>query len=617
MTRRTRYFIFRMLFIGAVAALWYWQYVQFINGDSFSLGVPADNRRLAAFATEFFARLMVLQFSVIAVLTPLYTAGAIADEKERKTLEYLFATDLANREIVLSKVASRLLNLTLIVMTGVPIVGVIQLLGGIDPNLVVAGFAATALSMLSLGCFGILCSVYARKSRNAIIVTYLGLVVFLALGYLVEGVYAMAFPMGGSRATPSPEQVFWREVVLYVNGGNLPLALWSFNLEWAAGKPVADLTVKYFVRFAGFHLVISGVCLAWSIAKLRAVALEQSMEVNRRTAVERRARRHWRLGRFPMVWKEVFVDSGLGLNRFGKIAFGLVFILSMLPAIYIWYDYYSHGSNYNTYGSTPGLLGSLAYRYRPTFGTHLNPWARLTGTVVATLMLLAVAVRASTSISGERDKDTMDALLASPLNSHDILFAKWLGCILSVRVFFWWLGLIWAIGVLTGALDPVAPALVFASWLVYASAYAGIGLWYSTASRTSMRSMTYTLLTCIAVSGGHWAAWFCCLPLGLVGLGLEQFQAALTPPFVLYWFSAGPQELNGVGREELMGVLSLCSLLLWGVACLLLWTFCRGHFRRLTARYSRQRPRLGVMDKPPLLPYEPVRPQGWGMLEEG
>ena len=54
-------------------------------------------------------------------------------------------------------------------------------------------------------------------------------------------------------------------------------------------------------------------------------------------------------------------------------------------------------------------------------------------------MLLAVAVRASGSISGERDKQTMDGLLTTPLDGHTILLAKWVGAILSVRWGWVWL----------------------------------------------------------------------------------------------------------------------------------------------------------------------------------
>ena len=78
-------------------------------------------------------------------------AGSIAEEKDRKTLEFLLATDLRNREIILSKLGARLANLLLFILTGLPILSILQFLGGVDPNLVLAGFAATFLTMAGLG----------------------------------------------------------------------------------------------------------------------------------------------------------------------------------------------------------------------------------------------------------------------------------------------------------------------------------------------------------------------------------------------------------------------------------------------------------------------------------
>src|SRR5438105_13980589 len=98
---------------------------------------------------------------LVALVAPGYTAGAIAEEKDRRTLEAVLATDLRNREIVLSKLVVRLANLTLMLLTGLPIWALLQFLGGIDPDLVLAGFLATGVTMASLASLSILNSVYA------------------------------------------------------------------------------------------------------------------------------------------------------------------------------------------------------------------------------------------------------------------------------------------------------------------------------------------------------------------------------------------------------------------------------------------------------------------------
>src|SRR5262249_49386495 len=130
---------------------------------------------------------------LIGFLTPAYTAGAIAEEKDRKTLEFLLATDLRNREIVLSKLTARYANLTLLLLTALPILSIMQFMGGVDPNLLLVTFAALALTMASLAGFAILSSTLARKARDAIALTYLG-----AIGYVVlSGVsWLLLLPVG-------------------------------------------------------------------------------------------------------------------------------------------------------------------------------------------------------------------------------------------------------------------------------------------------------------------------------------------------------------------------------------------------------------------------------------
>ena len=106
---------------------------------------------MAAFSASFVVTFLGLQMLLMAVLTPAYTAGVIAEEKDRGTLEFLLATaDLNNSEIILSKLAARLANLLLTLLTGLPILCFLQFLGGTDPLLVLAGFAATAIMMVGL-----------------------------------------------------------------------------------------------------------------------------------------------------------------------------------------------------------------------------------------------------------------------------------------------------------------------------------------------------------------------------------------------------------------------------------------------------------------------------------
>ena len=147
---------------------------------------PAEKAR---FASSFFTAFLGIQFTVVLLVTPTYTAGAIAEHKERRTLDFLLATDLTNREIVMGALAARLGNLLLLMITGLPIVSLLEFLGGVDPELLLASFAATIMMTLSLGGVSILISVNSRTSLGALFGTYLAIVLLLSISAVVPGLW--------------------------------------------------------------------------------------------------------------------------------------------------------------------------------------------------------------------------------------------------------------------------------------------------------------------------------------------------------------------------------------------------------------------------------------------
>jgi ABC-type transport system involved in multi-copper enzyme maturation permease subunit len=601
LSRRGRNISLRCLYAGALAIVLFWLYQDTMTVSNRLPGPPPTGARLLAltplsspptraklladFAEQFFTLYMIIQFGFVLVLTPVYAASSIAEEKDRKTLEFLLATDLANREIILSKVVSRLATLALVVMTGLPILSILQFLGGVDPELLLAGFAATGLTMLSLVCLSVLASVYARKPRDAILLTYFTLALYIGLGYLAQQL--LAYPALADTA------LGWGDKPLTVgslingfNAGNVPIVLNELRTSWSAGKALGPLIGGVLRGYLIFHGLVAAVCTGWAVLRVRTVALRQSTEKRKSSAINRRPRIRPRLAIKPMVWKEVFVEPGFRLTWMGWIVAGVFVIISLLPALWIFAQETGSALAYTQPWGRPWSRNMLPGR--------INEWIRMTGTILGCLMLLGVAARASTSISGERDRDTMDALLASPLQSHDILFGKWLGSLLSVRWAWLWLWLLWVVAICAGGLHPLSTILFGVAWLVYASVFAGIGLWFSTSCRTSMRATLCTLATTAMVGAGHLGIWFCCLPVGIFQMGGEfmGIQAALTPPAVLYWVSASLDELGDNSTGDVKIILCYFTLFLWALAGLFLWTITRSRFRRITSRMPYHRPDL-------------------------
>jgi hypothetical protein len=64
---------------------------------------------------------------------PAATAGAICVDRARGTLTHMLATDLSDPEIILGKLAARLLPVLGLVAFSWPLLALSSLLGGIDP----------------------------------------------------------------------------------------------------------------------------------------------------------------------------------------------------------------------------------------------------------------------------------------------------------------------------------------------------------------------------------------------------------------------------------------------------------------------------------------------------
>lgn len=145
--RRGRVFLLRSVYALFIFLLLVWIWISW--GREYASRTD-QTRDLARLAETFFFTFAIIQFFCVLLLTPGYVAGCIADDKERRTLEFLLATDLANREIVFGKLVARIGNLLLFLLTGLPVLSLIQFFGGIDPTLLLLTFAGTGLTMLGL-----------------------------------------------------------------------------------------------------------------------------------------------------------------------------------------------------------------------------------------------------------------------------------------------------------------------------------------------------------------------------------------------------------------------------------------------------------------------------------
>jgi ABC-type transport system involved in multi-copper enzyme maturation permease subunit len=560
--RRNRYFLLRM---GYAALLIFFLFITYREFDWQNLSAQDRYLRMAE---SYFFKFIVIQFIAVALLTPAYVAGAIADEKERGTLEFMLATDLRNREIVLSKLVSRLANLTLFVLTGLPILSFLQFLGGIDPNLLLAGFLATFITMFSMAGFSIFASVHFKRSRDAVVIAYLGPVVYVALGWLgffVKSSYpTVSSPIGWGSFSLS-----LADVIDLFNAGNLPLAFASVQMAMYSGR-IEYVLWPVLRNFVIFHVVVGLGFTICAVMRLRVIALRQASNTPQKSRILERSRPA--VWDDPVLWKEIYVDNRGRTSWLARLIMGILFTLT---------------------------VGAVLWAMAMADGEPrvVSAWVTISGTAVACLSILGVSVRAACCITGERDKNTFDFLLTTRLDSDAILWAKFLGCMLSLRRPLIWLGIIWGLGVIGGALQIWEIPLLLVPILIYAAVFSMVGLCFSMESRSAMRATIFTVMSVVGISVGHWLFTLCCA-VGARGgggnfEGLIKFQAAMTPPVVIgvcHVFGFEYRSYGGHMLEEFFGY-GFAGLLLYTVGGIFFWITVLGQrFREITNREPRTHP---------------------------
>jgi hypothetical protein len=440
------------------------------------------------------------------------------------------------------------------------------------------------------------------------------------------------------------------------NAGNFIAAIFRLGFQVNSGTPLDQVLPSLLRNYAIFHGLLIVLWPLLAVWRLRTIALREASRPAQAGRRQLRTKRRGRVGLQPILWKEVVVEGNLRLNALGRIIVVVLVALSFFPVVIIttWnYDVETQillviviffvslpflvllGRLFRGYrGASLTLVGLVFliaglglvgfYLGSVPFSTG-NSWeqmtqainvtqVRLAGTIVACLLLMTVAVRAAGGITGERDRQTLDGLLTTPLDSDTILFGKWLGAILSVRRGWIWLGAIWGLGVVTGSLYPLAAAQMVLTWFVYAAFLASLGLWFSTFCRNTLRSTVGTLICTTVIGGGHLFCMMCCSPLfffvGSIPSAVEwlgHFLLSVTPPAVLgYLLPTHPGDLERPwSRHNLGEVLNQFSFAVLGTtlwACLAagLWLLASSRFRQLAGRAIRTQPILRTRnDLPP------------------
>ncbi len=373
------------------------------------IGTPGGGtlRDLAQAGAGAFGIVAVGQIALICLLTPIFMAGAIAQEANPRTWDILLTTPLNALQIVLGNLFGRLFFILALLLSSLPLFLFVQAFGGVPGRAIVLSYLVAAVSALVVASIAVTLSVTRTAGRRAVFAFYVSVIVYLVITWLIDVQLRTTLSVGGIAAsttimTPlnpflALESLLQANRYVAVDPGPDAIGL----VRWWKGSPIA--------AFVWTGIAVSGLLIVFSTARLRVIGgkvgqlpwYRRWFGLGARTGEGRPARSP---GTNPIAWRETSSRSigtvGL-LGRWGFVAAAIIVTIGLL------WLFHTGGISLTTLRQT--VLGVVVAE-------------------VAIVVLAAVNMSA-TAVSREREDGTLDIILTTPIQPGPYLAGKLRGLI--------------------------------------------------------------------------------------------------------------------------------------------------------------------------------------------
>jgi len=534
-------------------------YSSFVTG--FDLTHPFASSPLMAprdqqnFANWFMIACLAVQMVGLFLVVPVVVADAIAREKENRTLEFLFVTELHDWEIIAGKLFSRLAYLVGILLAALPILAITQLFGGVDIEHIGFGYGMLLSSLFVVGATSMFCSVTAESVVGATVSAYAA-----AFGY---GILEMCCLSGALTQGAN-----WM-ATLVVTCVNVFLGLIVFSASIHELRPRAKRlgpTIPI-VRTAPRTIVAPPADAPPRIPNRAPLPRTGTLDRIRRSLPT--VYENW-----PLLWKETCQYASAWRWEAVRQALLAAVIVPIVLAIVLYLLLIPTAPARTGIGTAVNMLGE--------FGRVI---VSVLTVMLAILMGLIVLRHAASSVTREREKDTLSGLLTLPIERERILEAKWLGGFVGWCPALITLAGVLVFGVVTGGVS-IPRAFVLACAVAAPLEFvASLGLWLSVTCRTSMRANLAAVLCLLLVAAGP-VIVVNYIEMAAPGYGRfgnrmdEHILTASMPPVAwvrtIFGAAQSPEEASAELTAILWGALGYSS------GAWLLWRDARHRFRRLS-----------------------------------
>jgi len=341
-SKRKRDLFIRCIYLGVMIAVVLFALAS--SGDAAGTSLA----KLTKTSSKIFEQMSYLQLGLVALLAPIFTAGAITQEKDSQTYDILLTTPLSNGQIVLGSLMSRLFFILALLVSGVPIFSVTQIFGGVAISSIVLSFLIAAATAFVTGALAMAIATFKVGTRRTIFSFYMFIVLFLIGTLLLDQMtyfkVELIDPLTG-KASGEFSQTSWLtalnpflalRAIFHEKGylpptiSLLPVSLRGFPTGWMLASPTTFYVS--FMFFLSFILVTPSIVLlrrmaqstntvqSWILQKLRLSTGDKT----------RKPRAVWSN---PIAWREAKTKASAArsyLLRYGFIVAGLIGALSLV-----------------------------------------------------------------------------------------------------------------------------------------------------------------------------------------------------------------------------------------------------------------------------------------------
>lgn len=488
-SRRSSHFIWRYLYGGWLVLqfswIWflYWLTALVARGPvGAATGTSVSPDATFQFVAEYLSLFLWQQMVLIVLISPAIAAGAITDEKERGTLQYLLTADLSSAELVLGKVVGRLIVIANVFLAGLPFLFVLSSFLGLSLGFLLGVLIHTAAMTFAATSASILSSVWAKRTRDAIVHLYL-IIALILLALVLAFQIAPLVGAGGPSPATTTERLAETTVTLmhYLD----PV---SFLEPELAGASASAVIGRALVSSGGWF-ALGLACLAVAAWRLRPAYMRQLQGPGKRRAALLWWSRPPVTGE-PVRWKERYVTGLAPLPALRylpqKGVMVLIFLGTTVGVILMTSLCVNGPSNPLMLVTDPGL-----FEVNQVAVNDCLSWVSVLVLLAASLI---VGIRASGAITAEREKHTWEALLMTPLETPSLVRAKLWGIIEGTYPYLAMYAIPMFAFSLLGGLIGIVNFLISLGVTWLAMFYTGAtGLWCSARSNSSWRSLVGTL----------------------------------------------------------------------------------------------------------------------------